>query len=585
MNEQNHQSEEKLEENDTIQEDNSRLYRRKSKKRIFAVSAIVVAAVIVLNVAFSALTSHELWFADLTYTRYKSNPSSFYRMTDVFRNLIEDEAIPMIDSVNEEREAAGEDPIKLKIIFCTDPDYVNNNTYLRYVNYTAKGLEKEFPDQIDVQYVNISKNPSAVQKYKITSAATIYSSDVIVEFGTEYIVNNILSFFTSNSDSEAPWAYNGEKRMASAILSVTRAEAPICCITTNHGEPLYDADGNINEEYTAFARTIEGAGYVLQPLDLENEEIPENCRMIITFNPKEDFKAYGSLGENGVSEIEKLDRYLDNAYTFFYVCDRTTPVLTNLEEYLQEWGITVSRVGDSAGTYENYSIKDTAMNVDAGVGDRLLGNYATNGLGASLTTELRSLGYPPSVVFGNSTAISVADNYNTTYVQADETEGTQAYEYYSYARNGVYRYMYDIFTTYDSAIAQIGGETYEMATSENLFKIMTITQEYRQIQEDNYSTVNDASYVLALASTDFVSNEVLNSTAYGNTDVLLSCLRRTSREVIPVNIDLKAFYIYDIDENSMSDETNKAYTVCFAVIPALIVFAVGTVVIVKRKYM
>ena len=107
------ESEEKPEENDTVKEDNSRLYRRKSKKRIFAVSAIVIAAVIVLNVAFSALTSHELWFADLTYTRYKSNPSSFYRMTDVFKNLIEDEAIPMIDGVNEEREAAGEDPIKL----------------------------------------------------------------------------------------------------------------------------------------------------------------------------------------------------------------------------------------------------------------------------------------------------------------------------------------------------------------------------------------------------------------------------------------------------------------------------------------
>ena len=91
------------------------------------------------------------------------------------------------------------------------------------------------------------------------------------------------------------------------------------------------------ERNSAFIDVIEGAGYEVIFIDLEREEIPKDCRMIICFAPTRDFYAYGSLGELGVSEIEKLDRYLDAAHSFFYVCDRDTPKLPALEEYLYEW--------------------------------------------------------------------------------------------------------------------------------------------------------------------------------------------------------------------------------------------------------
>lgn len=566
-----------------LEELSQRKVRSKGKRISAAITSSVVVLVIAVNVIFSVFSISELWYVDLTKNRYKSNPATMYRPTESFLSLISEEAIPMIEGINREREQLGEQPIKLNIIFCNDPDFVCDNEYLKYVNYTARALKSEFPDFIDVKYINMKKNPSAVQKYKVTSAATIYSSDVIIEFGTEYLVHSALAFFTSNSNSEAPWAYSGEKKFASSILSVTRAEAPICCITTNHGENLYDADGKINEQYTYFERVIRGAGYITKPIDFEKDEIPENCRMIITFNPQTDFKAYGDLGEGGISEIEKLDKYLDKAYSFFYICDRTTPKLKNLEEYLEEWGISVARASDKSENPENYSIKDNKMNIDGGVGNKLVGNYALYGAGASITSDMRESGYPPNIIFGNSTAFKPSPVYRKTYISAEESQNAVAFSYYRYSKNGVSRSIYDVFTTYDSAHAEISGETYEIATSENMFSLMTVTQERRQIQEDNYNAVNDASYVLALSSTEFVSNEVLSSTAYGNTDVLLSALRNTSHEVIPVNIDLKAFYSFEIDENANTGN-NFRTMVYFALVPAIVAIVLGVFITVRRKY-
>lgn len=580
-----------IEKNTDISEENDgyfddpHVYRRKSKKRMTAINVAVIAAVLLVNILFCFLASSNLWYCDLTKSRYKSDDNTLYRITDVCLSLIGDEAIPMIDSVNAERSIRGEEPIKLNIIFCTDPDYVESNSYLKYVWYTARALKKEFSEQIDIKYINMTDNPSAVQKYKVTSAANIYPSNVIIEFGTEYVVHSADSFFTVDTDCAEPWAYNGEKKLAASILSVTRAEAPICCVTTNHGELIYDAQGNLNEEYSTFIDVIEGAGYLVMPLDLEKEDIPENCRLILTFAPSEDFKAFGNLGENGVSEIEKLDRYLDEAYSFFYVCDRNTPKLENLDEYLEEWGISVSRVESASGEIDNYFVKDTDMNVDMGVGDSIIGNYSTIGIGSNMTKDLRSSGYPPKVVFGNSTAITPSEIYKKTYIAEDTEAGTPAFVTYSYSKNGVVRYMYDMFTTYDTARAEVGGETYELASSENLFKLMTLTQEMRQIQEDNYgySSVNNASYVLALSSTDFVSDEVLNSSAYGNTDVLLSTLRGISREVIPVTIEFKPYYIYDVSESVMATVPVAAVVTCSVAIPLVAALAVGICVNVKRK--
>ena len=559
-------------------------YKRKSRNIRRAITLSVVCLVIALNIAFSIMSSVNLWFTDISDTRYVKDEFTLYTLTPEFENLIKTKVVPEIDKVNEDRSTRGEERISLKIIFCADPDLVVGDTYLRYANYTARQLEKCFPEHISVEYINVDKNPSAVQKYKINSASTIYSSSVIVEFGSEFAQIGYNAFLTANSDTDAPWAYNGEKRFAATIMSLTRAEAPIMCITTNHGEDIYLADGSVNPNYTQLLEVVEGAGYIPMPINLETDEIPENCRMILTFNPKEDFKAFGNLSESGVSEIEKLDKFIDKSYNFMYVCDSTTPYLENLEEYLEEWGIKVAREENLAGQLENLYVTDKEMNVDSGKGNKLVAKYETTGKGSTLVTDLLNLSYPPKAIFSDSTYIEISENYTKNYVIADELNGVEAYDYYRYFKNGISRNLYYVFTSNSTASAMLGGDVNEMATDERLFPLMTITHESRDIQEDNYTSVDDASYVFAVSSTSFFANEMLESDAYGNTDILLSVLRQTSREVIPVNLNFKAFYVYEMTEPSVQTENSDKVIAAFALIPASIVLIAGIFVTVRRKY-
>ena len=233
------------------------IYAKKTPRMRFIITAAVLVAAIVLNVGVALIADADMWYIDATRPRYQSATTTVYSLSEECASLIERDAVSGIKKVNAERASRGEDAIKLKIVFCADKDRVEEDEQMRYVSFTARALEKKFRDYIEVEYINISKNPSAVQKYKTTSAATIYPTNVIVEFGSEYLVQNISSFYYQDSGSTAPWAYNGEQRLSAMILSLTQAESPICAITNNHGEELFDENASTPEIVTTFQALLE----------------------------------------------------------------------------------------------------------------------------------------------------------------------------------------------------------------------------------------------------------------------------------------------------------------------------------------
>ncbi len=572
--------------NDTVIDEYGAPLSQKRPKSRKMITAAVIILVLVFNIIVGFVSDSRLWYIDLTSERYMDRESALYTLSDSCRTLIGEESIPMIEEFNRQREARGEKPIKLNIIFCSDKDIIENDSMMRYVNLTARALEKEYPHAIDVQYINIAKNPSAVQRFKTTSASTIYNSDVIVEFGTEYLVKKVSAFYYTDAGKSSPWAYNGEQELSAMILSLTRAEFPVCAVTYNHGEILFDTNGDVKAEYSSFIRLIEGAGYDVVYLDLEKDEIPENCRMMIAFGPQKDFKAYGNLGESGVSEIDKLDRYLEASNAFFYICDKDTPVLLSLEEYLKEWGIEVARAKDETGELKNYTIRDGVNCTDTGKGNVVIGKYGEEGISGGVTADMKTQTYPPTVIFGSSTAIKPSDSYNKLHVPADEENGTPAYSYHYYFRNGVHRTMINVFLTHETASAYVGENLHEVATEYSAFELMTWTKESRLKQETNYTSIDRASYVFALASTDFAKNEVLDSAAYGNADILLSALRSAGAESVPANIKLKAFYVYDIDAPMDDDQYAseiKTWFAWLAIAPVVLALISGSIVVLKRR--
>lgn len=557
-----------------------------------AITAAVVVAVILLNVGFGVLSNLGMWMIDLTSEKMYTLTAETVEMLDgTFRQ------------VNEKREESGEEDVTVDIIFCADPDLIKGNEKMRYIYYTARALEKKFPDSVKVSTTNVWTNPSSVDRYRTNSYSAIYQSNIIVASGSEFRITSIETYYTYNSDSsgdEEPWAYNAEKKFTQSIIAVTRAESPICGITVNHGEALATEAGRA--EYSEFLKVIENAGYEIQYLDLTKDAIPENCRLLLTFDPQKDFRGEldPELPKDTTSELTQLGEFLDKAYSYMIFVDADTPELPNLEEYLEQWGITFNRQRnadeDWVGNWQVHS--NTALDAK---GLSVIADYEKEALGGSITKNMRERGGSPKVVFGNAMPISYSKSYETVPQPADTEKGTGAFTYGSYYRNNHSRAIYDVFRSgaESSAYGLLNGTaTADPIDTLGNYRLMTLTRESRTVGEGKgYTTVNDSSYVCAIGSVEFASNKMLGSNAYGNTDVLLETLRSIGREVVPVGLNFKPMYDAEMKESSSSSSSssgdatvyytkagNVARTAVLTVLPAVVMATLGTVVLVRRKF-
>ena len=568
----------------------SRLARRSTS---LALTAGVVAAVLLLNVLFSALAGSGLWFIDLTtYERTKTVTNAngervkvpeYYEMYTLTQGCIDllDNAFAEVIT---ERQQKGEEEIKVELIFCEDPDNLMAASSSRYVYMTALSLQKQFPDIISVKNIDVYKNPSAVQKYKTNSFATVYPTNIIVSSGSEYRRLSLNSFFTfSDSTSTDPWAYNGEKSFCAAILAVIKAESPIACLIGNHGESGYS---------DAFLSLLDDAGYeVIENFDLLNDEIPEDCRLMVCSAPLTDFAGYleVSSGEAAVSEIAKLDAFLDDENSLMVFFDADTPILPNFEEYLEKWGIEICRNIDAAGDSTNHLLKDMEGGLTAD-GRTIVADYVTTGIAATILADLQALAYPSKMVFRNATALKYSANYKTSYVVADETTGvTESFTYASYGKDGTFRSAYDLFLASDSTLSYVDGEALPKEDSiDSAQKLMIISSETDTEPGDRngYTTVSHYSYVMACASTDFICDELLMSNSYGNTDMISSVLRSFGSDSMAARIDqyLKPFHVTKVTDGYVNQSQKTSFTAVLMILPAALFFGFGTVVIIRRKY-
>lgn len=544
-----------------------------------ALTTLILAVVIIVNVIFTALAQKFLWYADLT-------PELLFTLSDNCVDLIANgddtyeqsfSPIEMVDKARAEKRAADpsfkDEDLMIRVIFCDDPDAWEETTSSRYVYETAKQLEAKFPNYISVENHNVIWNPSAVSKYGIYVGTT----SVIVEFGTEYRVRDVRSFYTySDSTSTEPWAYNGEKIFASSILAVTRAESPVACLTTNHGERLSD---------TELLTTLDTAGFQVQELNLSTDEIPENCRLIVVFDPQTDFLVRDGFSSD-VDEIDKLDRFLDedNSLMVFMSPDLTSP-LQNFEAYLEEWGVSYDRQKtEEAGqtTYHPYIVRDTTQSLTVD-GYTIKGEYYTKGgEGAQLTYDMTNeVVNPPMMVFRDAMSISFSELYSPEHY-VDEESGV-TYDYAVYNVDGTYRKVYDVFTTGENAVAMANGQQVAKASAVNPLKLMTVSTESRMVVENETlgTGMNETSYVIACGSTDFASQSLLQSNSYGNSTFLEYALRTIGKEPVPVGVKFKPFGDYTIDTITTSEATQ--YTVVLTVVPALLALGSGIFVIVRRK--
>lgn len=542
-----------------------------------AIVALVLAIVIALNAIVTLLTQKFMWYGDMT-------PELKFTLSEECLDLIGEEtdndqssAIEMLKKFRKENaefnkknpdEEERDENVKINILFPLEKDVAQSTD--PYIYQNAEELRDKFEGFVTTEYVDAFRNPKRFEKYLSSNNETIDVNSVIIECGTEFRIRTFKSFYIYNNGE--PYAYNAEKAFASSILAVTRAEAPLACYTTNHGETFLTTTGYENKGVVnPLLDAVENAGYRVQAINLSKDEIPEACRLLITFNPKTDFiDGDNRLEKQG--ELKKLDAYLEKRQAFMVFLDPSTGELPVLEGFLDEWGLSVRRDSNK----DPVTVRDSANSV-LNDSDAIISNYSNNGLMAGWAEDLSA-----DVIFEDAMVIEYAKDYKTTTQKYTDNNNKEVE--FTLAHNNSYkpagRQVYSMFNTRDTAIGYTDGKDVAHSTSQNPFMLMAVSVQTYSEQE-LYTSVEDSAYVVLCGSTDFASPKYLQSNAFGNDDLLLTVFSMSGREPVPAGLTFKEFANFKIE--SISTRAATIYTVVLTLVPLVITFAAGAIVLVRRK--
>lgn len=487
---------------------------------------LVVTVTLLFNACFSTLATRYQWHTDLTAkTRYEVSDESYALLDGLF---------------------AAEPNKQVEIIFCNTEKNVKADLELSYVYETASSFASRYADRLTVHCYDTVTNPEKVRAYatatNLTTGETgeipIYTTSVIVVSKNYHRVYSLEEFFVfEDGDLSKAWAYNGEKKLASGILRALDDKLPTVCLTNNHGEVFYDYE---------LLYLLDDAGYSITHLDLYSEEIPENCDLIISYNPNTDL-IDDALSER--SEVDILNEFLaQEGKNFLVLLENGTPALPNLERFLADWGFAFRYHTDASnGNSYRYMVQNDAQSLTSD-GYTIYGEAVENA-----RTEALLQGSPRKVVFQNATAMSAANGF------VNNGDG-------SYTKGN--RTLYRLFESGDDAVSWAHGAP---VSSENVM-LMGVTE-----QTDG----TKSSRVGVLSSVRFFTEDFLQSAVYGNTDVAMRLFESFGKEAVPAGLTIKPFLSKDISTITTAEMVR--WTVALAATPALLFGVLAVVVLVKRR--
>ena len=237
--------------------------------------------------------------------------------------------------------------------------------------------------------------------------------------------------------------------------------------------------------------------------------------------------------------------------------------LTNLREYLSEWGIVV---GDTVVQDKMNSITSNGYSVVASY------NYE-DVLGASLVSDIANTDSPPKTIFEYAAPIYYSDLYSPVLNSDDGTTTYPTGSSYYYGNNA----SRDISTVMRSSADALAVKDGNVTDSRGNYNLMVVSKELRMIDNQEYS-----SYVLCTATADFTSEKYINSNVYANKDILYSAFKLMGRDFIPADITFKVLESYEI-ENMTTAQANRWTAALILVLPCAILIT-GAVICLRRKF-
>ena len=546
---------------------------KSTRTKIFSVITLVgIVLLFVLNLGFTYISGQKLLVADIT-------PEGFYTLSD-----------KMLEVCN---EMLGPDENgnvkKIKITFCTDPDYLVESDAMRATYFMALTLQNKF-DNVEVKTVNVALNPTAVSMYKTTSRDQIKASDVIFSYGSKFRITDATTFWIGDN-----FSYNGEYRVASIIASLLAIDRPVAYFTTDHGETYYDPENPESDKSIAttyLADLLSERGLEIKTLNLSDpnlKEIPDDCALLIINDPREDFAFDEDQLDrfDYVSAIEKIDRYLYKEASAVIINKAPDVYLPYLENFCKEWGI-------GFGNEQIYDPDNALFTVDGKTDDSLFaGVYDPDeaNFGYAYYGSYTKISSSPKMVFSNAGSIYCTMNLSETMV-----EPGNKFSSINYA---------PFIGTSSNAYYDIGGPTNR--------GVKTLIAASVRSQLNDYTNEYQRSYLFCMSSADFFSNDLLSNVSYANYDILASIVSNISRTDRYATIELGGLsfnsssyggkqststtlsdtptkvYSWDAKEilkynKGLSTTAITIYTIMVMAVPVAAA-TLGIIVFIKRKYL
>lgn len=471
-----------------------------------ALLILLAAVLLAVSLLFPFLMHRYNWYPDLT-------PEGLYTMSDA---LVEE-----LSGVDEDVE----------IIFCAEEDYLFGNDEMRLPYVTCKKLAAAH-DRISLRHVNLVSDPNAVDDFKTTEGSKITWQTIIVRAGNRYKILSPASFYGSEEGEYV--TYNGEYRIATAILSLTAYKNGACAyFAVGHGERYYiEGDEGSDPSLSAFYTMLGDLGMKVSKLELDKiDAVPEDCALLIMCDPNEDYAFFSDTFDK-TGALERLDKYLSERNALMVFRDADAVSLPVLDEYLDEWGFSFD--------YTKVTSKENSLGTDAGEldsADRLIVTYPDEdsaAIGYSMISSLVDMATPPKTVMPASTSMRQSWTDYLLSVAEDTTRCVSA-----------------VFYAPSDAEAR-KGDGFLVPPKGGAHWLAAVTTEARLIGGEH-----QYSYVFAAGSTEMIENRYLADPAYGNGDVMFSIVRHISRADVYASSSLGGFDINsDNYGGKMFDETH-----------------------------
>ena len=467
--------------------------------------------------------------------------------------------------------AAAPSDYKVTIYFLAARDIFASASDYRIVmiHGLAEEYARRYSDHVTIEYKDINKDVSFVEKYLSETQTQLTTSHIIIQGNYYSRILTLDAFFLTDEDDGSYYAFQGELRYTSSILQVSFETQPKALFTKGHGETvkgtLVDDEGNYGEtdydvallENPSMKNSLINAsplmsilsvgGFDISTVDLTKENIPSEARIVVISNPKNDFTSYDPQNPNERTEVNKLTEHVNGYKSLYVVVGAETPDLPNLNEFLWEnYGMKFE-----AG----YKICDVEQCVNAGStnafdGYSVIGKYV--GTESTVAHELHKMILSSSVktVFRDAVKLTLKSDVSTTKAS---------------------------LTTYPTAQVMYEGKSVETG-SFPLFAAFT----QLQFGENN---VMMYKHVMLCSSASFASPTFTNA-VYGNRKILQSMTRIMSTSlVVPDDIEYKVLPNEGLDSEKLTAEKAKNLMWLVSAVIPLAIFAAGGIVWFRRRHL